>query len=135
MTPALAVLLLSSSVAWGSPGCAAILSPGADRVPVSPGPSGAAASLEGMPAGKTPVVVPVPGNREGIFSAQLPGDETQKIDHDEVVNGRLALNLVWIVVWPLVPVAVGVDLLAGRAGKHSRKPLKVELVPLATPRH
>jgi hypothetical protein len=91
----LAVILLSSSVAWSAP---------------------------------------VPGTRDGIVPSEAPRVETRKIDPDQEFHGTLALNLLWIVVWPLVPLAIGVDLIAGNAGKHSPKPLRLGLVPFADPR-
>jgi hypothetical protein len=135
MSYTLAVTLLSSCVAWSTSGCATILNPGPDIVPVSSRPSGAVVRLDGTPVGRTPVLVAVPRSSEGVFTLELPGYETKKVDRDKVFNGMLCMNLLWIVVWPAVPVAIGVDLIAGNAGKYSTQPLNVELTPVAAPRN
>jgi hypothetical protein len=86
-------------------------------------------SLDGVQLGKSPLIVPVPRSSEGVFTFELAGYETAKVDRDKVVNGTICLNLLWVVIWPAVPISFAVDLIAGNAGKYSTHPLNVELVP------
>jgi hypothetical protein len=111
-------------------GCATLFSPGPDMVPVRSNPSGATVYLDGAESGRTPCVITVPRSSEGIFKFELAGYEPVTIDRDKVVNGMTCVNLGWILVWPVVPVAYAVDLVSGDVGKYSTKPIIVELKPV-----
>ena len=40
------------------------------------------------------------------------------------------LNLAWILIWPMVPLAYAVDIVSGDVGKYSTMPIVVELEPV-----
>lgn len=124
------VLLLSACLVLGNAGCATMFSPGPDLIPVSSKPPGATVRLDGMEMGRTPMVVPVSRTSEGVFTFELSGYETKKVDRDKVVNGATFLNLGWIILWPAVPVAFLIDAATSNIGKYSVAPLRVELTPL-----
>jgi hypothetical protein len=123
-------ILGASCLAWSTSGCASLFNPGPDFVPVSTRPPGATVSLDGVPVGKSPIIVPVPRSSEGVFTFELEGYEIATVDRDKVLNGITCVNLAWILVWPMVPVGFGVDLIAGNAGKYSVQPIRVDLAPL-----
>lgn len=123
-------ILVASAVAWSASGCASLISPGPDFVPVTTRPTGATVSLDGVPVGKSPIIVPVPRSSAGVFTFELEGYEIATVDRDKVLNGVTFVNLAWILVWPMVPVGFGVDLIAGNAGKYSVEPIRVVLTPL-----
>jgi hypothetical protein len=112
-------------------GCATLFAPGPDMVPVYSKPSGATVYLDKLEVGKTPCVVPVSRDSEGVFSFQLAGYEPVTVDRDKVCNGITALNLLGGIY--LGPVFFIIDAIAGNLGKYSTKPIQVELKPIPEP--
>ena len=128
MNHKVAAMVLACCVA-GTSGCATIFNPGPDLVPVSSRPEGATVRLDGVTVGKTPLILSLPRDSEGVISFEKEGYQKATVDRDKVVNGTFFVNLGWILIWPAVPISMLVDLITGNAGKYSTEPLNVELVP------
>ena len=121
-----AVAVLALAVALSTSGCASILSPGPDKVPVMSHPSGATVKLDGVEVGKTPCVVKVPRDSDGLFTLEQEGHEPFTVDRDRVMNGLTCLNL----LLPYVcPAGFLIDVVTGNIGKYSVKPLMVHFTP------
>ena len=128
----LGALVLFCSWGW-SVGCASIVSPGPDLVPVTSTPSGAKVKLDGIEVGKTPVHVPFARDSEGVLQLELEGYETATVDVDKVLNGWFLGNVLWFPIWPVVPLGLTVDLIGSNQGKYSTQPVKVVLKPVPAP--
>jgi len=122
-----AAVLLAGGVALSGVGCATIVAGGPDLVPVGSTPEGAKVKRDGVPLGKTPLLVPFDRACEGILTFELEGFETLTLDVDKVVNGWFFGNLLWFPLWPGVPIGAIVDLCASNQGKYSTAPIHVEL--------
>ncbi len=118
---------LAACLLAGPAGCGTLFAPGPDAVPVSSSPSGASVFLDGRHSGTTPTVVAVPRDSEGVFTLELEGYETARVDRDKVANGIAFLNLLGGYV--TIPVFFAIDILTGNIGKYSTAPLHVDLVP------
>lgn len=125
----IAAVLLVGSLAFSGIGCASIVAGGPDLVPVNSAPPGANVSRDGIPMGKTPLLVPFDRSCEGVLVFELEGFETLTFDVDKVVNGWFLGNLLWFPLWPGVPIGMFVDLCASNQGKYSTAPIHVVLKP------
>ncbi len=124
-------LLLGGAV-LASTGCATVISPGPDRVMVTSRPAGATVFVDGRNFGPTPCEVMIPRDAEGLVRFEMKGYETKTVDRDKVLNGWFFPgNLLWVFIWPAVPIAMTVDLIGSNQGKYSTDPIDVELVPIA----
>jgi len=111
-------------------GCATVLQPGPDMIPVNSRPDGAAVFLDTHPVGKTPVTVSVPRSSDCIIQIEKEGYKKVIIDQDKKLAGWfIPGNLLWLLVWPAFPVAMVVDLATYNQGKYSTVPINVELIP------
>jgi hypothetical protein len=108
-------------------GCASIVAHGPDFVPVSSEPPGAVVRLDGAAVGRTPMVVPIDRSSEGVLLLEREGYRTAKVDLDKVPNGWFFGNLLWLPVWPVVPIGMLVDVAAGHVGKYPGTPVHVLL--------
>jgi hypothetical protein len=121
-------------LSWGlGIGCASLVSPGPDYVPVSSTPPDAKVSLDGVDVGRTPLIIPFSRTCEGVLRFELPGYESRTLDVDKVLNGWFLGNVLWFPIWPVVPLGVAVDLIGSNQGKYSTSPIHVDLKPLARP--
>ena len=109
-------------------GCGTLFASGPDLVPIYSDPSGAAVRLDGMEVGKTPCIVAVPRSSEGVFTFELAGFETAKVDRDKVLNGVALLNLLGGYV--TIPVFFFIDIVTGDIGKYSTEEIRVTLTPV-----
>ncbi len=123
---------LAAVIAASATGCASIVAPGPDYIPVNSAPQGASLKLDGHAVGKTPTVVPVTRSSQGVLTFELEGFETKTVDVDRVLNGWFLGNVLWFPLWPAIPVGMAVDVAAGNAGKYPEKPIHVELAPVRT---
>lgn len=81
--------------------------------------------------GRSPCIVAVQRNSEGIFKFELAGYETLTVDRNKVCNGATAFNLLG--GWVTIPLFFAIDILSGNVGKYSTTPLHVKLRPVVTP--
>lgn len=121
--------ILLAGAALSSIGCASIVAGGPDLVPVNSTPPGASVSRDGIPMGKTPLLVPFDRSCEGVLVFELEGFETLTLDVDKVLNGWFVGNLLWFPLWPGVPIGMIVDLCTSNQGKYSTAPIHVQLKP------
>ena len=123
------LVLVLGALAGSGVGCASIVSSGPDFVPVDSEPQGARVKLDGIPMGRTPLIVPFARSCEGVLTFELDGYVTRTLDVDKVLNGWFIGNLLWLPLWPGIPIGMTVDLVASNQGKYSQDPIRVELVP------
>ncbi|MDP2036451.1 MAG: PEGA domain-containing protein [Ignavibacteria bacterium] len=104
-------------------GCATIIQPGPDRIPVSSIPiQGAKVYLDGKLVATTPTVVDVPRKSECVIRVELEGYEPVEIDRDKSLNGWFIGNLLIGGV-----IGITVDLIAHNQGGYSEEAVVVEL--------
>lgn len=118
---ALGAILLSAG------GCASLVSPGPDFVAVGTMPPGARVRLDGVAVGVTPMILPIDRRSDGLLSFELEGYATQTVDLDKIVNGWFLGNLLWLPIWPVVPLGMIVDIAGSNQGKYSTRPVQIEL--------
>lgn len=110
-------------------GCATMLQSGPDMIVVNSKPKGARVLLDNLPVGSTPVTVAVGRSRECIIQIEKEGYKTVVVDRDKVIAGWfIPGNLLWLLVWPVFPVAMIVDLASSNQGKYPTSPINVDLV-------
>lgn len=124
-------LIFLAMAALALAGCASLLAPGPDRVPVYSDPPGAFVKLDGVQVGRTPCILPVDHRSEGVFVIELEGYRPVTVDRDKVCNGLTALNLLGGFV--TMPLFFGIDALTGNLGKYSTEPIRVHLLPIEPP--
>lgn len=122
---AVLVLLVGAPMVMG---CGTLIAPGPDLVPVSSDPSGAVVRLDDREAGRTPCIVAVPRNSEGVFTFDLAGFEIARVDRDKVPNGAALFNVLG--GYLTLPVFFAIDFFSGNLGKYSTEELRVTLKPL-----
>jgi len=110
-------------------GCASIVSHGPDFVPVSSEPPGATVRLDGAAVGRTPMIVPIDRSSHGVLLLEQEGYRVEKVDLDRVVNPWFFGNILWIPIWPIVPLGMLIDLGTGHVGKYPITPVHVVLRP------
>ena len=104
-------------------GCATILQPGPDRIPVNSTPvQGAKVYLDGKLVATTPTVIDVPRKSECIIRVELEGYEPIEIDRDKSLNGWFVGNLLIGGV-----IGIAVDLITHNQGGYSEDAVVVEL--------
>ena len=104
-------------------GCATILQPGPDRIPVDSSPlKGAKIYLDDLLVGATPTVIWVPRSSECVIRIELEGYETVTVDRDKNLNGWFLGNILIGGV-----IGITVDLIAHNQGGYSEQPISVEL--------
>lgn len=104
-------------------GCATILQPGPDRIPVNSIPmQGAKVYLDGLLVATTPTTVDVPRKSECVIRIEMEGYEPIVIDRDKNVNGWFFGNLLIGGV-----IGITVDLITHNQGGYSEEPIVVEL--------
>lgn len=104
-------------------GCATILQPGPDRIPVNSIPmQGAKVYLDGLLVATTPTTVDVPRKSECVIRIEMEGYEPIVIDRDKNVNGWFFGNLLFGGV-----IGITVDLITHNQGGYSEEPIVVEL--------
>lgn len=122
--------LMTLAVLLAGSGCASLLSPGPDFVAVGSMPPGAKVRLDGVAVGYTPMILPIDRRSDGVLSFELAGHKTETVDLDKVLNGWFVGNLLWLPIWPVVPLGMVVDLVGSNQGKYSTRPVTVELKKL-----
>lgn len=121
-----AIILIPSQVLFS--GCATVLQHGPDMIMVNTSPDGATVYLDEIPVGKTPMTVPVDRASDGIFKIEKDGYKTIMIDRDKVLAGWFFPgNLLWLLLWPGLPVAIIVDLASSNQGKYQTTPINLKL--------
>jgi len=111
-----------------APGCGSIVAPGPDMVPINSEPQGARVLLDGVPIGRTPMTAAIPRDSEGVVRLELDGYMAMEEDLGKVLNGWfIPGNLLWILIWPAVPIAVVTDLVLSNQAKYSTTPLHFEM--------
>jgi len=125
-------LLLLGGLVIASGGCATIVAPGPDMVPVSTQPPGAKVFLDGrLVLSGTPGEIWIERDEDGVIRIEEEGYEAVTVYRDKVLNGWFFPgNLLWLLFWPAFPVAMVVDLVEHNQGKHSSDPLYVTLRPV-----
>jgi len=104
-------------------GCATILQPGPDRIPVDSVPKkGAKVYLDGQLVGVTPTTVSVPRKSDCVIRIELEGYEPIVIDRDKKLNGWFLGN---ILLGGLIGMTI--DLIAHNQGGYSEEPIVIEL--------
>jgi hypothetical protein len=126
-------LMTLGAILLGTGGCASLFSPGPDFVAVGTMPPGAKIRLDGVPVGFTPMLLPIDRRSDGVLSFELAGYQTETVDLDKVLNGWFVANVLWLPVWPVVPLGMAIDLMGSNQGKYSRRPVQVELKKLEEP--
>ncbi len=108
-------------------GCASILAPGPDVVPIGSMPQGAKVYLDDNPVGTTPCQVTFSRSCEGVLRFELPGYRSLVRDQDKVVNG-------WFIGDIVLGSTLGIviDLVSHNQGKYSTDPIQVQLDPMGT---
>ncbi len=114
-------LLVITLVSFTS-GCATILQPGPDKIPVRSEPEGAKVLLNGMLVGVTPTVISVNRADNCSLEIQKDGYQTISLDKNKVVAGWVFGNLLLGGV-----IGLGVDLITHNQGKYSEEPVFVTL--------
>lgn len=106
-------------------GCATIVAPGPDLVPISSKPPGAMVYVDGVPVGVTPVTVPLKRSGSGQIRIELEGYEPVFVTQDKVFNGWFLGN---ILIGGLIGIIV--DVATSNVTKHSTDPVMVVLRPI-----
>lgn len=106
-------------------GCATIVAPGPDLVPISSKPSGAMVYVDGVPVGVTPVTVPLKRSGSGRIRIELEGYQPVFVTQDKVFNGWFLGN---ILIGGLIGIIV--DVATSNVTKHSTDPVMVVLRPI-----
>ncbi|MCD4658074.1 MAG: PEGA domain-containing protein [Planctomycetes bacterium] len=102
-------------------GCATLVAPGPDIVPVSSMPTGADVSYNGHKVGETPVDVPIDRHQSAVLTVEKEGYNPVTITPNKVING-------WVIgsiCLGLIPVVI--DFLFDDVMKYSTKPITVTL--------
>ncbi|MEW6509293.1 MAG: PEGA domain-containing protein [Bacteroidota bacterium] len=104
-------------------GCATILQPGPDRIPVDSIPiKGAKVYLDGQLVATTPTTIDVPRKSECVIKIEMDGYEPIVIDRDKKLNGWFLGNLILGGV-----IGMTIDLIGHNQGGYSEEPIVVEL--------
>lgn len=106
-------------------GCATIVAPGPDLVPISSKPPGAMVYVDGVPVGVTPVTVPLKRSGSSRIRIELEGYEPVFVTQDKVFNGWFLGN---ILIGGLIGIIV--DVATSNVTKHSTDPVMVVLRPI-----
>jgi hypothetical protein len=106
-------------------GCATVMQPGPDSIPLTSVPPGATVLLNGYIKGVTPVNVVVNHDERCSLEIHKDGYQTIYINKDKVVAGWVFGNIVFGGVPGLI-----VDLAMHNQGKYSEDPMTVILQPL-----
>lgn len=106
-------------------GCATIVAPGPDLVPISSKPPGAMVYVDGVPVGVTPVTIPLKRSGSGRIRIELEGYEPVFVTQDKVFNGWFLGN---ILIGGLIGIIV--DVATSNVTKHSTDPVMVVLRPI-----
>lgn len=102
-------------------GCATILQPGPDHVPVTSIPDGAKVFLDGKEVGTTPMEVSIERDAEGVIRIEKEGYNPYTKDLDKKLAGWSLLgSFPWAV--PFL-----IDVMNHNQGKYSTKPLDFHL--------
>jgi len=112
------VLVLAAS------GCATVMAGGPDHVQVASNPPGATVTLNGMPVGRTPMMVTLDRHLNGLIGIEAPGYAPVVVGRNKDINGWLWVNI-------CVTGALGmlVDWATGDYNKFDETPIFVNLVP------
>ncbi len=109
-------------------GCATICQPGPDKIPINSRPDDAEVYLDGLIVGRTPMTVSVDRSAECYLEIKKDGYKTITIDKDKKLAGWFFPgNLLWLLLWPGLPVAVIVDLASSNQGKYPTEAVNVHL--------
>lgn len=106
-------------------GCATIVAPGPDLVPISSKPPGAMVYVDGVPVGVTPVTVPLKRSGSSRIRIELEGYEPVFVTQDKVFNGWFLGN---ILIGGLIGIII--DVATSNVTKHSTDPVMVVLRPI-----
>lgn len=106
-------------------GCATIVAPGPDLVPISSKPPGAMVYVDGVPVGVTPVTVPLKRSGSSRIRIELEGYQPVFVTQDKVFNGWFLGN---ILIGGLIGIIV--DVATSNVTKHSTDPVMVVLRPI-----
>lgn len=114
-------------------GCATICQPGPDKIPINSRPDDAEVYLDGLIVGRTPMTVSVDRSAECYLEIKKDGYKTITIDKDKKLAGWFFPgNLLWLLLWPGLPVAVIVDLASSNQGKYPTEAINVHLSKIGT---
>jgi hypothetical protein len=112
-----ALILLLAAIALS--GCATILQPGPDYVPVASSPHGAAVYLDGELVGHTPMMVAVPRRSSGSFRFVLEDGRSETRQLRKVVNGWIFADAIFLPAFVIPALAAAaVDLAENNQGKY-----------------
>ena len=105
-------------------GCATIVAPGPDRIPVNTNPPGAKIFLDGRLVGTSPMQLAVDRKDEAQVRVELDGYEPVTIDRDKELNAWFIGNLL---IGGLIGVTI--DLITSNQGKYAETPIYLVLSP------
>jgi hypothetical protein len=109
-------------------GCATIIQPGPDRIPVNSNPPGAQVFLDDQAVGVTPMVLAVPRDSDGRIRVEKEGYTPYSINRDKVVAGWVFGNILLGGV-----IGLSVDLITHNQGKHPEDPVYAQMAPVGAP--
>jgi hypothetical protein len=119
---ALAVSLLAAAVVGG---CATIMAPGPDRVPIQSNPPGARVYLDDELMGQTPVVIELDRERsQGRVRVEADGYHPAVMLRSKNVNGWFWVNLCLGGI-----VGIVIDLATGNFREFDDTPVMINLIP------
>jgi hypothetical protein len=119
---------LALIIAFTQIGCATLIQPGPDHVKVTSIPDGADVYLNGIPVGKTPMMLSLRRNDDAHIELKKEGYPPLVVDRHKVLSGWFLGNLL---IGGLI--GMGVDVASGNVSKHSDKPIQVNLSSGRTP--
>jgi hypothetical protein len=117
-------IALKSSVFLFLSGCATILQPGPDSIPIRTVPPGATVLLNGYLKGVTPLNIEVERDNRCSLEIYKSGYQTVYLDKDKVVAGWVFGNIIFGGIPGLV-----IDLALHNQGKYSEDPVTITLQP------
>lgn len=113
-------------------GCATICQPGPDKIPINSRPDNAEVYLDGLIVGRTPTTISVDRSAECFIEIKKDGYKPMAIDKDKKLAGWFFPgNLLWLLLWPGLPVAIIVDLASSNQGKYPTEAISVHLSPIS----
>jgi hypothetical protein len=123
LTSILAPLVLAISVL--ASGCATIMAPGPDRVPISSNPPGARVYVDDQLVGQTPVVVELDRERsQGRIRVESDGYHPAVLLRSKSINGWFWVNICFGGL-----VGIVIDLATANHQSYDDTPVTINLIP------
>lgn len=107
-------------------GCATLMAPGPDLVPIATNPAGAQVFLNGQFVGNTPTLVPLARSQPAHIQIQLPGFQPVVMHREKRFNAWFIGSILLISL--IVPVVV--DIAAGNVTRYDNGGIAIGLTPL-----